>query len=131
MTLIWGWLAARVKCSYCEEICLCPLRAHDLFSTELPGLRLVLLTEVLFRTVSFVSFFFPSSCGLEFPHGQMILCPNCPKVTPSCEISRAMSVGAEPRVEACILISYELSSLMKWMVVVGHLTLAVFCSFFQ
>lgn len=62
---------------------------------------------------------------------QMILCPNCPKVTPSCEISRAVSVGAEPKVEACILISYGLSSLMRWMVVVGHLTLVFLCSFCQ
>lgn len=61
---------------------------------------------------------------------QVILCPNCPKVTPSWEISRAVLVGAEPRVKACILISCGLSLLMKWMVVVvGHLTLAVFAVF--
>lgn len=109
----------------------CPRRAHDLFSTELLWLTLVLVTEVLFRTVSFVCFFFPFLLWIGISPWQMILCPNCPKVTSSHEISRAVSVGAEPKVEACILISYGLSSLMKRMVVVGHLTLAFFCSFCQ
>lgn len=113
------------------EICLCPCRARDLCSTELPWLMLVLVTEVLFRTVTYVCFFFFSFLlWIEISPWQMILCPNCPKVTPSCEISWAVSMGAEPRVEAsCILISCGLSSLMKWMVVVGHLTLGFFAVF--
>lgn len=73
--------------------------------------------------------FFSSFLWIEISPWQMIPCSNCPKVTPSCEISRAVSVGAEPGVEACILISYGLTSLMKWMVVVGHLTLAYFAVF--
>lgn len=125
-----GVVSWEFKWNCCEEICLCPCRARDTCSAQSScgscwywWLKSSSELSVLY------AFFFSFLLWIEISPWQMILCPNCPKVTPSCEISRAVSVGAEPRVEACILISYGLTSLMKGMVVVSHLTLVYFAVF--
>lgn len=128
---IWGWLAARVQVKLLWKDLPLPLQGSWPVQHRAPLAHAGIgdwspLQNCQFLFACLV-FSFLLWTGIS--PWQMILCPNWPEVTPSCEISRAVLVGAEPRAKACILISYGHSSLMKWMVVVGHLTLAVFLQF--
>lgn len=130
MTPIWGWLAARGQVKLLWRDLPLPLQGSWPVQHRAPVAHTDASGWNPLQNCHFCVLFLSFLLWMGISPWQMILCPNCPKVTPSWEISRAVLEGAEPRVKACILISCGLSLLMKWMVVVvGHLTLVVFAVF--